>query len=131
VSHSHRRWRRRSAPPRVASAKGAPVGTTFRFALNESARVRFAFTQKLAGRRVGGHCVALTAKNKSKPRCSRIITIGTLRFTAGAGAHSVRFQGRVSKRRQLPLGRYTLIITASNTAGEKATARLTFTIVKG
>jgi hypothetical protein len=58
------------------------------------------------------------------------MTRGALSFSVGAGAHKLRFQGRISKHKRLLLGRYTLIITATNAAGQHATARLTFTIVR-
>jgi hypothetical protein len=63
------------------------------------------------------------------PACTRTVTVGALSFIAGAGAHQVRFQGRISNHNKLKPGRYTLIITATNAAGQQATARLTFTIV--
>jgi hypothetical protein len=40
----------------------------------------------------------------------------------------VHFQGRISPSKKLRPGRYTLVITATNTAGS-TTARLKFTIV--
>jgi uncharacterized delta-60 repeat protein len=123
------RWRRGNALPHVAHKRRPPVGTTFGFTLNEAARVTFAFTQTLPGRRVGRRCVAQTKRNKHKRRCSRTLTAGTLTFAGHAGANKVRFQGRLSRSKRLKPGRYTLIITATNAAGQRATARLTFTIV--
>jgi hypothetical protein len=128
VSQSHRRWREGSGLPHIATAR-PPVGTTFGFTLNDSARVRFVFKQRLSGRRVGGHCVAPTAKNRSKPRCTRLVSRGALSFSVKAGAHRMRFRGRLSKRNRLPIGRYTVLITATNSAGQRARAKLTFTIV--
>jgi hypothetical protein len=58
-----------------------------------------------------------------------MVTRGTLSVTLVAGAHKLRFQGRLSKHKRLPIGRYSLIITATNAAGHQATARLTFTVV--
>jgi hypothetical protein len=127
VSQSHRRWRRGTRLSRIASVL-PPVGTTFRFTLNEPARVRFAFTQKLPGRRVGGRCVAPTSNNLGKPGCTRTVS-AAFSFKVGAGAHTVRFQGRISKHKRLAPGRYTLVITATNSVGQRATAKLTFTIV--
>jgi sugar lactone lactonase YvrE len=127
VSQSHRRWRRGNAAPHIASLR-APVGTRFRFALNEPAQVRFVFKQLLPGRRAGGRCVAPTLTNLSKPKCTRAVTRGTLSFAAGAGAYNVRFQGRLSKHKRLPIGRYALAIAATNAAGQRVTARLTFTV---
>jgi hypothetical protein len=129
VGESHARWREGSALPKLASAPKPPVGTTFRFTLNELARVRFAFTQRLPGRRVNGRCVAPTSANVGRPACTRTLTAGAFSFAATAGAHRVRFQGRISKHKKLKPGRYTLIITATNPAGQRASSRLTFTIV--
>lgn len=131
LGQTHRRWREGNALPHVVRVRRPPVGTTFRFALNESARVRFAFTQRASGRRIKGRCVAPTRRNRHARRCTRILTRGLLSFTAAAGTHTVRFEGRISKRKKLGPGRYTLDITATNQAGQRATARLTFTIVKG
>jgi DNA-binding beta-propeller fold protein YncE len=130
MGQSHRRWREGSGLPHIASAR-PPVGTTFAFALNESARVQFVFKQWLPGRRVNGRCVAPTAKNGNKPKCSRLVTRGTLSFSVGAGSHKLRFQGRLAKHMTLPPGRYTLAITATNATGQRGTAELTFTIVAG
>jgi hypothetical protein len=107
------------------------VGTTFRFKVNQQATVRFAFTQKLPGRKVGHRCVAPNRKNRHKPKCTRTVTRGKLSYSVGAGAHRLRFDGRLSKHKKLAPGRYTVIITATNGAGPPATKRLTFTIVKG
>jgi uncharacterized delta-60 repeat protein len=131
VSQSHRRWQEGTALPHEARVKRPPVGTTFRFKVNQPATVRFAFTQKLPGRRVGHQCVSPTRKNRHKRNCTRSVTRGTLSFSVGAGAHRVRFAGRLSKHRRLAPGRYTLIITANDGAGPPATKKLTFTIVSG
>jgi DNA-binding beta-propeller fold protein YncE len=105
VSEAARRWREGNALPRIARAGKLPIGTTFRFRLNERVRMRFAF---IKGRRVAG----------------------TLRFIGRAGSHRVRFQGRLSKHKKLAPGRYTLLMTATDPAGRRARAKLTFTIVK-
>jgi hypothetical protein len=59
------------------------------------------------------------------------VTRGTLSYQVGPGTHALRFQGRLSKRKELPSGRYTLIITATNPAGRSTTATLMFTIGTG
>jgi len=105
VGQSHRRWREGNALPHVASATRPPIGTTFRFTVNESASVRFVFKQR--GRKRGA-----------------------LSFSVGSGAHKLRFQGGISKHKRLKPGRYTLTITATNAAGRRASARLKFTIVR-
>jgi hypothetical protein len=108
-----------------------PVGTTFRFTLDQRAGLRFAFTQTVAGRRVSRRCVAPTRSNRRKPTCRRTVTVGTLSFTGHVGANAVRFQGRITRRKKLKPGRYTLVITATNSAGQRSLPRsLTFTIAK-
>ena len=108
-----------------------PVGTTFSFNLNESARVSFAFTQRATGRRVARKCVARTRKNKNRPRCSRTLTRGTLSFNAHAGTNKMRFQGRITRSQNLKPGRYTVTVTATNAAGQRSLPKsLSFTIVK-
>jgi DNA-binding beta-propeller fold protein YncE len=109
VSQSHSRWREGSKLPSAASAR-PPSGTTFRFTVNESVAVRFAFNQRQHGHNV---------------------TRGTLSFSVTPGSHMVAFQGRLSKHKQLSTGRYTLVITVTDASGKTATATLTFTIVKG
>jgi hypothetical protein len=54
---------------------------------------------------------------------------GTLSFSGHAGANSVRFQGRLSRRKALKPGRYKLIMTA--TAGGKTSRprSATFTVL--
>ena len=108
VSQSHRRWREGSKVPFIASGN-PPVGTTFRLTVNEPVTVRFVFKQRLHGHNVNR---------------------GKLSFSAAARAHRVRFQGRLSKHKKLPIGRYTLVITATGANGKTATKTLTFTIVK-
>jgi hypothetical protein len=125
---SHKRWRLGSRLARTAR-KRPPVGTRFSFRLNEAARVRFAFTQRVAGRRVGGRCVAQNERNRKQRKCTRIVTTGAFSFNGHAGTNAVIFQGRLSRHKKLKPGRYTLVITATNSAGRSKPVKLTFTIV--
>jgi hypothetical protein len=127
VRQSHRTWRRGGGLARTASVH-TPIGTTFQFTLNESAQVWFAFTQPLAGRTVRGRCVAPTSKNRTRRACTRTITRGAMSFSGHSGLNKLVFQGRLSRGKRLKPGRYTLIITATDARGHRATARLTFTI---
>jgi hypothetical protein len=107
------------------------VGTTFRFVLNQRSPVTFAFTQQVAGRKVGGKCVAQTNRNRRSPSCKRTVTQGTLSFTGRSGLNKVAFQGQISRSKKLPLGAYTLQIGALNPAGKRSTGRsLSFSIVR-
>jgi hypothetical protein len=101
------RWREGNRLAGISRAK-APTGTTFSFSLNEQATVTFSFASSVGGRKAG-----------------------TLTFPGHSGTNKVAFQGRISPREKLKPGRYTLSITATNTAGMRSAPRsLSFTIVK-
>ena len=107
------------------------MGTTFRFVLSQRAIVSFVFTQQLGGRRVNGRCVAQTNGNRRRPSCKRTVTQGKLTFMGRSGLNRVAFQGRISRSKRLPLGAYTLQITALNSAGKRSIPRtLSFSIVR-
>ena len=91
----------------------------------------FSFAQSVGGREGGGGCLAQTEKNRRKPACRRAATAGTLTFTGHSGTNKVAFQGRISPTEKLKPGRYTLVITATNSAGVRSAPKsLSFTIVK-
>ena len=91
----------------------------------------FTFTRKTAGRKVKGKCAAPTSQNRHKGACKRTIPQGTLSFPGHSGKNGVTFQGRISASKKLPPGRYTLVITARNSAGQRSKPKqLSFTIVK-
>ena len=73
--------------------------------------------------------VTLTFQRK---RGARFRRAGTLRVpTAHAGLNTVRFQGRLSRRKRLRLGTYRVVIGATDAAGNRSTPRRskTFRIV--
>ena len=124
------RWREGNRLARISRAKTS-TGTTFSFSLNEQATVTFSFAQRVSGREVSGKCVAQTEKNRRKPACRRTVTAGTLTFTGHSGTNKVAFQGRISAVTTLKPGSYTLVITATNSAGVRSAPKsLSFTIVK-
>ena len=131
VAQSNPVWREGNKLARTSRKHRPPVGTIFSFSLNEQASVSFAFTQQVGGRKVNGKCVAQTNKNRRKRTCRRTLTRATLSFTGHAGTNKVSFQGQVSRKKKLTLGSYTLVITATNGAGQHSPAKqLSFTIVK-
>jgi hypothetical protein len=132
IHESASRWREGNKLAQISARRTrVPIGTKFSFSLNEQASVSFSFIQKVSGRKVARKCVAQTPKNAKRKRCTRTVTAGTLSFTAHAGTTTVRFQGRISPSKRLAPGRYTLIITATNSAGARsAPASLGFTIVR-
>jgi hypothetical protein len=134
VAQTHALWREGHALATVSrrrTRKPPPVGTTFRFTLNEQARISFAFTQKLHGRKIHSKCVSQTKKNRHKPRCTTTVTRGTLSLAAPAGRDKVSFQGRVSASKKLRPGRYTVVLIARTAGGSSKARKLSFTIAKG
>jgi hypothetical protein len=130
LSQSHRTWRGGKKLAGLAK-KSAPVGTVFSITVDEQTTIAFAFTQKIAGRKVNGRCVATTRKNRSRPSCKRTVARGTLSMSGHTGANNVTFQGRISRSKALKAGRYTVTVTATNAAGQPSAAKaLSFTIVK-
>lgn len=132
VSETSKRWRegnREAVLTRTTDGR-APVGTNFSFTLNEAARITFVFRQTEVGRRVGRKCQAPTSHTRRRPRCRRTLTRGTLAYTANAGRRRLAFQGHLAIRR-LPLGAYTLTLTATNARGQHSRPHtLRFTIVR-
>ena len=124
---SPKRWRRGGALPVVSQA---PKGTTIGVRLSAAGRVTLAFRRARPGRRVRGRCVRPTLLNRNRRRCTRYVRAGRLSFDGKQGANSVRFQGRLSARKRLPLGRYRLSarVTAN---GQTSPARtVSFQIVR-
>jgi hypothetical protein len=131
VSQSHSLWRGGNRLATYSRNKKAPVGTAFKFVLNQQAVVSFVFSQQTGGRKVKGNCVAQTGANRRKPSCKRAVTQGTLTFSGHSGLNTVTFQGRVTSSKRLPVGAYKLLITASNSVGERSSTRtLSFVIVR-
>jgi hypothetical protein len=107
------------------------VGTTISFRLSEPALATLAFSQPATGRKVGRRCKTLSRANRKKPRCTIPNVRGTLTFPSHAGTNKVRFQGRLSRTKKLKPGRYTVTITATDSAGNLSAPKSTsFTIVR-
>jgi alpha-tubulin suppressor-like RCC1 family protein len=111
ISQSVSRWvRGRAAATITANRKRKlPVGTTFRFTLDQSATLKLSFTRP--GRRVGKHCMA-AATTHGKRKCT--IVAGTLGLTGHAGTDRVGFDGRFGSGKELAPGTYELVVTATN-----------------
>jgi hypothetical protein len=129
ATQSHPIWREGNKLAMFARTR-PPVGTRFSLKLNEPAYVTFAFMQRVPGRKVNGRCVAQTNSNHNDPTCKRTVLRGILSFAGHTGKNEASFQGRVSRKKKLLPGRYTLVITATNAARQRSKPRsLTFTIV--
>jgi hypothetical protein len=107
VRQSASKWREGNRLAGISRAK-TRTGTTFAFSLNEGATVTFSFAERAGGRKAG-----------------------TLTFSGHSGTNKVVFQGRISAAKKLKPGRYTLVITATNSAGLRSAPKsLSFTIVR-
>lgn len=133
VSETHKKWRE-SSKPRTATGrqkqKPPPVGTSFSFTVDQATGVTFAFSRASSGRKIKGKCRPATRDNHKHPACHSIRLEGTLTDAVGAGRHTISFRGRIGKRK-LPLGAYTLRLTATNSHKQRSrTAMLKFAVVK-
>lgn len=130
VAQSRRTWRAGNALAQTSRRTKTSVGTTFSFTLNVAARARLVFTQIASGRLVAGKCVPVAKRNAGKHRCTRRVAAGMLSFAAHSGNDHVRFEGRLSRRKRLSAGRYSVVITATSSTGHASSKPLSFTIVK-
>jgi hypothetical protein len=133
LTQAHTIWREGKAQATLSRSarRRSAVGTSFAFSLNQSASVTLAFNQSAPGRNSHGRCVAQTNKNRKGRACSRAVTKGTLQMAAHAGMNRILFQGRFSRSGTLKPGRYTLVVAATNAAGQRSrSSTLTFTIVR-
>jgi PKD domain-containing protein len=107
-----------------------PTGTTIEFSLSEPARVTAKITHTTAGRKSGHTCVATRKHVVARLRCTATVADGTLtRAKEKTGADRIGFTGRIG-RRALGLGRHSLVLGATDAAGNVArTATLRFTIL--
>ena len=111
----------RTGPSLLARTFGARIS----FRLSETATTTFRVQRARTGRRIRGRCRAATRRNKllSRRRCRRYVRVrGSFKHTDGAGANSLRFTGRVGGRRLRP-GRYRLVASSTDLAGNKSAAK--------
>ncbi|HVC07937.1 MAG TPA: beta-propeller fold lactonase family protein [Solirubrobacterales bacterium] len=133
LSETARIWRESNKLAQISARKKKkpPVGTTFSFTLNEPASVTFTFTERASGRKIGKRCLAQTKKNRKKHRCTHTDIAGELTFSAHAGTNRVRFGGRISKRKKLKPGSYTLLVAATASGMNSTPRTLRFKVAKG
>ena len=129
LTHSRFRVAKQST---ATSARKAPLGTSFRFALSTAAKVQILITTTASGLRRGHSCVAPTARLRGThaKRCTRTLRRGTLtRASERQGLDTVAFSGRIG-RRPLAVGSYKATLTASSAAGRSAPVALSFVVVR-
>lgn len=115
----------------IRAAAAPKRAATIRLTLSEPARVRFTVERLLAGRRVGGRCVAPTRAKRARRACTRAVRRGPGAEVPGrAGANTYRFSGRTTATARLAPGRHRLVATATDAAGNRSrSARAGFTIL--
>jgi endonuclease/exonuclease/phosphatase family metal-dependent hydrolase len=121
------RFRVGSVLPRISRRS---VGTTLSFRLSAAAKVTASFARAQRGRLVGGRCVAASRRNRDRRACTRWLSAASLRLNGVGGSNRVLFQGRLSRRRTLRPGWYTVAITATDWVGNRSRPAIArFTIV--
>jgi PKD domain len=113
---------RRIAPSAGEAEAALAPAVRFRFRLSERARVRIAIQRGVAGRRKGRRCVAPGRARPRAKRCTRWVTITTLRSRAAPGPNSIRFAGKVRGRALRP-GRYRGLALATDSVGNPSRPR--------
>jgi hypothetical protein len=107
----------RAFPTRAVPGGGPRPGTRLSYLLSEAATPRFRVERPLPGRRNGGRCVRPTRETQHRTACVRWVPVpGSFKRSAGPGAVSFRFAGRIGGRR-LPPGRYRLLAAPRDALG--------------
>jgi hypothetical protein len=110
--------------PKLAST---PVGTTISFKLSEKATVTLSFLQFASGRKKGSRCVL---NGRTGKRCTISYTRGKLVVSGKTGLNKLRFQGRLSRSKALKPGKYTMVISAKDAAGNVSRSQKTTVTLK-
>jgi hypothetical protein len=112
----------------AAAAKGGSIGTVARakvgtrvsYTISERAKVRFTIERALEGRKVDGKCQKLMAANGRARPCRRYTALsGGFTHDGKQGVNHFAFTGR-RRGKKLPPGRYKLVATATDAAGNMA-----------
>ena len=149
LGESHKRWREGTAAPRISAPAQAlrAGGAGTRAGGRRSARRSASCSPKRrpcgspsrrrcvdalwggAAWRSGSCAVAHALVWR---RCTRTLTVATLRLSGHPGVDRVRFEGRVSHQKVLRPGRYTLLVVACTPSGARSPGqRVSFRIVNG
>jgi hypothetical protein len=131
VSQTHAVFRVGAKPTAVAAAKKrrAPIGTTFRFALDRAATVTITIGRSTAGRRSGKRCVKPTKRLTQNRRCTLVVKAGVLTRHGKPAGNTVAFSGRVGRRALRP-GSYVATFVARAGGKSSAPKVLRFKVVR-
>jgi hypothetical protein len=129
VSMSNSRFR--VARGRAHSARRAPVGTKFRFAVSTPATVTITITRLRPGVLRGRSCEPLRAAAVPvhARRCNRSVAVGSMVLPRAVGGSGVIPFSGVVGHRELPPGSYSAGVTAKNANGRSGLVTLRFSVV--
>ena len=85
--------------------------------LSIASKLKIRVDKKSKGRKVGKKCKKATKKRRKKKSCNRYTKIGTLSYSAKAGANTFTFKGKVGKKK-LKRGTYRFTPSAKDSAGK-------------
>jgi 6-phosphogluconolactonase (cycloisomerase 2 family) len=88
----------------TATQSKVKTGAKVRYSLSEGGRVTIAFEKRKRGAKKG----------------KRFKSVGSIVRQGLAGPNAVRFSGRIGKKRPLAPGRYRVVVTATDAAGNKS-----------
>jgi virginiamycin B lyase len=116
---SAKRFRLGSKLPSVAAVR---IGLTIRYTLSDAATVTLSFERVTRGRKVGRRCVKAKRSNRRRKACKRYAAVKpALSFAnQAAGPRSIRFEGRLNRRKTLKPGVYRLTLRARDLAGNRS-----------
>jgi hypothetical protein len=105
-------------PARVRSGRTARLDVT----LDEPATLRAELQRAVAGRREKRACRPPSRRNRGGKRCTRHVRVALVTSSLAAGARSVRLPARPGGR-VLRAGRYRVVVTATDAAGNRSAAK--------
>jgi streptogramin lyase len=101
--------------PQLSLVTVTRTGTTLRFTLSEAGTARAVLARAAAGKRRGKACVKPTRKLRKAKRCTRFVRVKVVSAPAIAGQNAIRLP------KQTRPGRYRVVITATDAAGNRGT----------
>lgn len=113
------------------SAGAGKRGTTFRFRLNEVAKVSIKIERKLAGRKVGGKCKGETPANSGRKKCPLFRRLGSRSLSGKAGANKLKFNGKLKGLPLAPGGYRATAIATDSAKGQSVPRRVRFRVLGG
>ena len=105
-----------ATPTSAKARKTTPKGSSLSYSLSEPSAVTIVIAQLRSGRKVGRTCRAPSRANRREHRCTRYVTVGTLKRRSLQGLNKIAFTGRIGRRALAP-GSYRATATAKDAAG--------------